>query len=163
MSAFNVRKCHHLGDMAVPAADEIVITGTSHAAAIMRVVCDENAPPAEFQRGIHSMVNEITSGFCHQIMDGHRIAKIVAMYHMHGKAKLERGAQSVSAYHIAAMNNCLRPGCMRCGYSSSKRFGTIMTVGDDADFQFYLPYLMMNPVLNWRHNCRFINPYIKRN
>jgi len=69
----------------------------------------------------------------------------------------------MGADHITAMNNRLRPGCMCCAYCSRKRFGTIVTVGEDADFQFYLPYLMMSQVLNWRHNCRLINFDIRRN
>jgi hypothetical protein len=139
MPAFNIGKGHHLGNVAVSAANEIVIPGASHAAAIMRVMGDENAPPAQFQCRIHSVVNKFAGGFGHQIMDGHRIAKIVAMYNMDGKAKLERSAQGMGTYHITAMYNCLRSGCMGCGYCRGKWFGAVMTVGNDADFQFYLP------------------------
>ena len=163
MSAFNVCKCHHLGYMTVTAADEIILSGTSHAMTIMGVVGDEYAPSAKFQRGIHPMVNQFAGGFCRQILHRHLIANIVAMHDMYRKSKLERGAQGMGTYYIAAMYNCLRPGCMRRGYGSSKRFGTIMTVGDDADFQFYLPYLKLRLVLNWRHNCRLINLDIRRN
>jgi hypothetical protein len=52
---------------------------------------------------------------------------------------------------------------VRCRNSSSERLGAIMTVGNDTDFQFSLPYMMMSLVLNWRHNCQLINPDIRRN
>lgn len=140
LSAFNVVKGHHLGDMAVAAADKIEIAGTGHAVAIMRIVGDKNAPSAEFKRGIHAVVNKMAIGFSHQVLDGHRIAKIVAVYHMYRKAKLQGCAQGVSTYHITAMDDGLRPGCMCRSNSSGKWFGTVVTVGDDADFQFYLPF-----------------------
>jgi hypothetical protein len=138
--------------MAVTAADEIILSGAGHAITIMGVVGDENAPSAKFKRGIHSMINKLAGGFCRQILHRHLVANIVAMHDMYRKSKLEGGSQGMSTYHITAMNNCFCPGCMRCGYSSSKRFRTIMTVGDDADFQFTLPYREMSLVLNWRHN-----------
>lgn len=87
--AFNVIKSHHLCDMAVTAADKIEISSAGHAAAIMRVVRDKNAFAAEFKRGIHAVVNKMAIGFCHQILDGHRVAKVVSVHHMYGKAKLE--------------------------------------------------------------------------
>jgi hypothetical protein len=39
------------------------------------------------------------------------------------------------------MDNGFCTSSVGCGNGSGKRFGTVMTVGDDADFQFYLPYL----------------------
>lgn len=140
VSAFNIFKGHYLGDMAVSAADKIVISCAGHAVAIMWIVSDKNAPSAEFKGGIHAVVYKMAVGFCHEILDGHRVAEIVAVYHMYRQAKLEGCAQGVSTYHITAMDDCLRPGCMCRSNSSSKRFGTIVTVGDDADFQFYLPF-----------------------
>ena len=163
MTAFYVSKYYHLCDMTMTATDEIVISGTSHAVAIMRVMGDEYAPTAKIQCGIHPVINKIATGFCHQIMDSHCIAKIVAMHHMYGEAKLERSAQGMSSYHIAAMDNCLCPCSMRCGYGSGEWFGTVVTIGDDADFQFSLPFLKMTQVFNWRHNCRLINSAIRRN
>ncbi len=124
-------------NVTVTAADEIVISGAGHAASIMGIVCYKYAATAKLQRGIHSMINQGAAGFCHQLMDGHRIAKIVAMHDMYGKAKFEGGTQSLCTYHIPAMNNSLRARCMCGRHGSSEGFGTIMTVGDDADFQFF--------------------------
>jgi len=112
MSALNVFKVHYLCDMAVTAADKIVISGAGHAVAIMRIVSDKNAPSAEFKGCIHAVVYKMAVGFCHQILDGHRVAEIVAVYHMYRKAKLQGCAQGVSTYHITAMDDGLRPGCM---------------------------------------------------
>ena len=45
------------------------------------------------------------------------------------------------ADHIAAMNDCFCTGSLSHGNSSYQWFRAIMAVGDDADFQFSLPYL----------------------
>ena len=140
MPALNVRMRNDLGYMAVAATDKIVISGARHAVAVMRIVGNEYPPPGKFQRGIHSMVNKIAAGFRHQILYGHHVAKIVAVYDMHGKAKLERGTQGIGTDQITAMYNCFCPRSMSCGHCSGERFGTVMAVGDDADFQFSLPY-----------------------
>jgi hypothetical protein len=50
-----------------------------------------------------------------------------------------------------------------CGNGSGKRFGTVMTVGDDADFQFYLPYLDAEAGAQLAAQLSFINSHIRRN
>jgi len=60
---------------------------------------------------------------------------------MHGYAKLERRAQSMRANYITTMNDRFGPGRLSHSHGSYQWFGAIMTVGDDADFQFSLPYL----------------------
>ena len=97
ISTFNVCKFYHFGDMAVAAADEIIISGASHAATIMRVVGNENTPTTELQCCIHPVVNKVTVGFGRQVGNGHHVAKVVAVYYMHAKAKLERGSQCIGA------------------------------------------------------------------
>jgi hypothetical protein len=98
---------------------------------------DENTSSAKLQCGIHAVVNKIAGGFCHQFLDGDHITQIVAMHNVDGDPDFKRGTQGICAYQVAAMDNGFRTGSMGCSNGSGKRFGAVMTIGDDADFQFF--------------------------
>jgi len=97
----------------------------------------------------------VCSGFCHQILHRHLIANIVAMHDMYRKSKLERGAQGMAPI---TSPQCITAfaRCMRRGYGSSKRFGTIMTVETMQIFNLFAVF-EVEASAQLRHNCRLIN------
>lgn len=82
LSALDVGLPDDLRDMAVTAANQIVISGTGHASAIVGKVCCKDAPTAKFQLGILPMIDERSTGLCHQFVHRYLIAKIVAVHHV---------------------------------------------------------------------------------
>lgn len=146
-AALDVGLHHDLGLVAVATADQVIIASAGHGVPVVRIVGDENAFAAQFDAGVHAVVDEFAGGVGHHPVQGHLITDIVAVNSVEWQADLESGAQGVRAYQVAAMNHCFRPLCMSCVHGRQQRFGAIMTIGNDADFQFSLPYREVNQVL----------------
>jgi hypothetical protein len=125
--------------VAMAAADQVIVSGTGHAMPVMRVMGDKYSPPPKFQCRVHAVKNKAAGGLLHQVVNGLRVAKIIALHDMHGKPNLERSAYRIGPYQVPAMDNRFRTCGMGCSNGSGEGFRTVMTIGDDADFQFYLP------------------------
>ena len=121
------------------AANQVVVTGTRHAMTIMRVMRNENFSSAQLQCCIHAVKSKNAGRFFHQVVDSLRVTQIVALHDMYGKTYFDRSAQCVGTNQISAMDNCFSAGNFGGFNGCSKGFGAVVTIGDDADFQFYLP------------------------
>ncbi len=140
MPPLDIGLLDNFGDVAVAAADEIVISGAGHGMAVMGIMRHKNTPPGKFQHGIQAVIDELPGRFCHQLLHGHWVADIVAMHDMQRQAEFDRSAQGLGSDQVAAMDNCLRAISLCGSYRRSKRFGTVMTVGGDTYFHFVLTY-----------------------
>lgn len=127
-----------LRNMAVTAANQVVIPGTGHAPAIVRVVGRKDAPSAKLQFRILPVESEQPAGPCHHFMHCHSIAKIVSMNHMQRHTEFDGWTQRIRTDQVAAMDDGLRTSCLCFGYGRRKRLCTIMTVGNDANFHCYV-------------------------
>ena len=135
MSAFNIGMPDNFGYVAMAATDQVVVTCTRHAMAIMRVMRNKNFSTTQLQRCIHAVKGKNAARFFHQIVLWPAGTQIIALHDMYGETYFDRGTQGVGTNQVPAMDN----GFSACGMGCSKRFGAVVTIGDDADSQLCMP------------------------
>ena len=134
LSALDIGLPDDLRDMAVTAANQVVISGAGHAPAIMRVVGCKDAPSAKFQLGIIAVISKHPTGLCHQSVHRNLISEIVPVHDVKRNAQLDGCTQRIRSDQVATMDNGLSSFRLCFGYGRRKRICTVMTVGNYADF-----------------------------
>ncbi len=66
--ALDVGLCANMRCVAVPVAYQVVISCTRHGMAIVREMRDENLAPTKLQHGILAMVNKLSAGLFHHVV-----------------------------------------------------------------------------------------------
>ena len=142
MPTFNIGMPDNFGYVAMAATNQVVVTCTRHAMAIMQVMRNKNFSTAQLQSCIHAVKGKNAVRFFHQIVDGLWITQIIALHDMYGETYFDRGTQGVATNQVPAMDNGFSAGGMGCCNGCSKQFGAVVTIGDDADFQFFFAVIL---------------------
>jgi hypothetical protein len=134
---FNIWLPDNFCDMTVPAANQIVVSGTGQRPSVMRIVRGEDTFSCPFKFRILPVVEHLTIVLGHHPVQRHLVADIIAVNHMQRDTEFERGAQGIRTDQVTAMYDGLGTQRLRFGDCRSQRLGTIMTVRDDAYFHLF--------------------------
>src|SRR5690348_15647030 len=115
------------------AADEIPVAGARHRVAVFRIVDDEDAPRAERQPRIGTVILELTIAFARPARERDGIAEIVAVDHVHRQSDAQCGAQRLRTDEVAAMDDDFGALGRRFAHRARERVGAVVTVRQDAE------------------------------
>ena len=131
---FTFATCSHARRLRVAAAHEVPVAGAGHGVAVLGVVHDEDAPPAELEARVGAVVLQQPAALAHLEVQRLRVADVVAVDEVHRQSVRERGLHGLRADQVAAVDHRLGALGFRVAHRLGERVGAVVAVRDDADF-----------------------------